>query len=372
MSSENWEIEDRNDGYQSELVGVDLRVPPISPRLLIVDDSDLIIAMLSEALTARSYEFKTAGTLREAVELVTSGHFDIAVLDIKLPDGDAFRLLDEYPHLPEEAVVIIMSGVGELDNAVQALRRGVEDFISKPFTIPTFVERLGVAVARWQSRTRTRFYQAELEDLVKTMGAKLLVSDRMIDSVYDETVRALGAALNLRDPETEEHCRRVSTNSVILARSMGFQQTRLKRLQWGSYLHDIGKIGVPENILSKPATLTKEEMDLIRLHPVLGYRMVSNIEFLRGSTDVILYHHERYDGTGYPHGLRGKQIPIAARIFAVIDTMDAMLYDRPYRQATGYDEVVTELRRESGKQFDLAVVTEFRKIPEHVWKRAIG
>ena len=256
-----------------------------------------------------------------------------------------------------------MSGAGELDIAVQALRRGVQDFLAKPFSVPTFEERLDVAIERWHSRTRTRYYQSQLEDLVEAM------TDKLVDSAYDETVRALGAAINLRDPETEEHCRRVSENSVVLAEHVGYPQAELKHLQWGSYLHDIGKIGVPQSILTKRGPLTQEEMDFIRLHPVLGHRMISNIDFLKGSSDVVLYHHERVDGSGYPHGLYGKQIPLAARVFSIVDTMDAVLYDRPYRSASPYEHLCEELTRESGKQFDPDVLSVFFTIPEETWRQ---
>jgi len=368
---ENWEDVNGAVGTKiAELVGVDVQMPPTSPLILLVDDSDLILEVLSSALTERRYEFKTARSIGEADKILRGNRFDILVLDVKLADGTIFKLLDQHPRLAEEAVIILMSGAEELDNAVQALRRGVQDFISKPFSIPTFDERLEAAIDQWRARTRTRYYQTQLEDLVEAMTEKLLVSGRLIDSAYDETVRALGAAINLRDPETEEHCRRVSQNSVVLAADLGYPRDKLKGLQWGSYLHDIGKIGVPETILTKSGPLTQQEMDFIRLHPVLGYRMIANIEFLKQSTDVVLYHHERFDGGGYPHGLRGKQIPFPARIFSVIDTMDAMLYERPYRKAAPYASLVEELRAESGRQFDPTVVSVFLTIPESVWRQA--
>ncbi len=370
-SIENWENKgDLAPVELAEIVGVDVQMPPTKPLILLVDDNDMLLEMLSSALGQRGYEFSTARSIGEASSLLRDRRFDILILDVKLADGDIFTLLDRQPNLADEAVVILMSGADELDNAVQALRRGMQDFIAKPFSIPTFEERLQVAIERWQARTRARFYQNQLENLVEAMTDKLLVSGKMIDSAYDETVRALGAAINLRDPETEEHCRRVSQNSVVLALELGYPMDKLKQLQWGSYLHDIGKIGVPENILTKEGALTQEEMNLIRLHPVLGHRMISNIEFLRDSTGVVLYHHERFDGGGYPHGLTGKQIPLTARIFSVIDTMDAMLYDRPYRKASPYAALVEELRLEAGKQFDPQVVSVFLKIPETVWRQA--
>lgn len=370
-NTENWGVGGGVDMFDlAGHAGVDVQPPKITPFILVVDDNDLVLDMLSTLLSERQYNFRTARALREAEEILSRDRFNILILDIRLSDGDIFRLLDNHPRLSDEAVVILMSGADELDYAVQALRRGVQDFIVKPFSIPTFDERLRAAIDRWQARFRTQFYQAQLENLVKTINHKLLMSDRLIDTAYDETVRALGAAINLRDPETEEHCHRVSRNSLVLARMIGYPRELMKQLEWGSYLHDIGKIGVPESILTKQGPLTQAEMNMIRLHPVLGNRMLSNIEFLRGSCDVVLYHHERYDGTGYPHGLTGSQIPFSARIFSVIDMMDAILHERPYREASPYGVFLEELERGAGGQFDPEVASVVLEVPASVWRQA--
>jgi len=190
-----------------------------------------------------------------------------------------------------------------------------------------------------------------------------------MEQVYDTTIRALGAAIDLRDPETEDHCARVAEQSVVLGRALGMTERELLNLRRGAYLHDVGKIGVPESILAKRGPLTDEEYEIVRLHPLLGFRLISQIEFLRGSSDVILYHHERYDGRGCPHGLRGKQIPLAARIFSVIDTMDAMLHDRSYRDALSYSELIEELERNAGTQFDPQIVAKFAEVSQEEWQR---
>jgi putative nucleotidyltransferase with HDIG domain len=186
--------------------------------------------------------------------------------------------------------------------------------------------------------------------------------------IYDQTIRALGAALDLRDTETENHCRRVAEYAVYLAQVMGIEdQVTLRNLRWGSYLHDIGKIGIPDAILKKPAPLNNEEREIIRKHPVLGGRMLRDISFLAGAVDVVLYHHERYDGTGYPHGLSGERIPLAARIFSVADAVDAMTSDRPYNRAVKWSAVADELRRNSGSQFDPRVVEAFLSVDVAEW-----
>ena len=154
---------------------------------------------------------------------------------------------------------------------------------------------------------------------------------------------------------------------MSLGRALELSDHELRNLKWSAYLHDIGKIGIPDHILSKPSALTAEEMEMIKDHPMLGYEMISGIEFLKQATEVVLYHHERYDGSGYPFGLKGERIPLAARIFAVVDTMDAMVFDRPYRKALPFSACVEEIKKEAGRQLDPNVVARFLEIPESRW-----
>jgi putative nucleotidyltransferase with HDIG domain len=189
-----------------------------------------------------------------------------------------------------------------------------------------------------------------------------------IERVHDLTVAALGAALDLRDPETEEHCRRVAECSTRLGGVLGLEDAALRSLRRGAYLHDIGKIGVPGRILAKASSLTAEEMRLVKGHPLLGFQMISRIDFLRDAADVVLCHHEKFDGTGYPCGLKGEQIPLAARIFAVADAFDAMTHDRPYRRALPFAAFARELRVQSGRHFDPSIVERFLELPEESWR----
>ena len=343
-------------------------VDEVLPRVLVVDDDEQIRVLLSSFLEREGYDCVATSSIGGAIDILKSTSYGVLLLDFKLGDGTAFRLMDSIPNLSENAVVMLISGARDIRIAVEAMRRGVTDFIEKPFTTDDLKARFRVAVERWRFREQARFYQSQLDGVVSRVSGGPALTGEQASKVYDETVHALGAALNLRDPETEEHCERVSENSIILARTCGFSEEALTSFRWGAYLHDIGKIGIPDRILLKPAALDLEEMKLVQIHPVLGHRMVSNIGFLRNSADTILYHHEWYDGSGYPSRLKGKMIPLAARIFAVIDTMDAMLYDRPYHKAVAYDEAASEIAGESGSHFDPRVVEKFLLIPETVWQ----
>ena len=350
-----------------DIVDMELAIPPLMPRFIVVEDDESIRQILVRIITARYPECAAAGDLASARRLLAEARFDIMMLDLTLPDGSGTVLLEERGLLGSEGVVVVITGQQELQIAIEVIRRGAFDYVIKPFVRTAFEERLEKAVQEWRSRVRGSYYKLHLERLVSAMTEKLLNTNERIEAVYDMTVSALGSALDLRDPETHEHCRRVAENSLRLGAAMGLADHELKNMRWSAYLHDIGKIGIPEHILAKPSSLTPEEWNQIKEHPLLGFRMMSSIEFLKNATEVVLYHHEKFDGSGYPYGLKGEGIPLAARVFAVVDAMDAMLNDRPYRKALPYSALKDELVRESGRHFDPSVVETFLGFPETAW-----
>jgi putative nucleotidyltransferase with HDIG domain len=184
------------------------------------------------------------------------------------------------------------------------------------------------------------------------------------------TVNALAATLGIRDVETQGHSERVARFSSLLGRELGLSRAQMKSLEYGSLLHDIGKIGIPDAILRKPGRLTTQEWIRMREHPLLGLRILSGIGFLESASLIIVQHHERWDGRGYPHGLSGLEIDRNARIFAVADAFDAMISDRVYRAGRPFAEATEELRRRSGQQFDPEVIECFARIPEREWEAA--
>jgi putative nucleotidyltransferase with HDIG domain len=202
-------------------------------------------------------------------------------------------------------------------------------------------------------RARTEMLRHAMEDL---------------EHSYDITLEALGDALDLKDSETEGHSKRVTAYTIALARAMGIPPAEIKVIARGAFLHDIGKMAIPDEILRKPGKLTIEEQDVMREHCTRGYHMLRKIPFLAGAAEIVFCHQEHFDGTGYPSGLRGNEIPIGARIFAVADTLDAITSDRPYRQANSFDAARAEILRCSNTQFDSAVVEVFLKIPNELWQ----
>lgn len=268
--------------------------------MLVLEDETAIRALVTAMLKIRGLECDLAGTVREARDLMARCAYDLILADVYLPDGSGLSLAKESGGDP---LLIVMTGSSDIQTAVQAIRDGAIDFITKPFSVGLFLQRVDLALQEWRSREKLNGYARALETLVRMKGAELSRTTRQVEEVQDATVEALGAALNLKDHETADHCTRVSLNCVTLGRELALSEFELRNLKWGAYLHDVGKIGIPEQILLKKGALLPEEWKIMERHPVMGHAMIRNINFLTFATDVVLSHHERYDGTGYPHGL---------------------------------------------------------------------
>jgi putative nucleotidyltransferase with HDIG domain len=212
-----------------------------------------------------------------------------------------------------------------------------------------------------------RNYQRNLEQLVEQRTGELKKALNELEQSYDATLEALGGALDLKDSETVGHCKRVTAYTMAMAKAMNLPVESLPQIARAAFLHDIGKMAIPDRILQKPGPLNDEERAVMRTHCDIGYKMLLRIPFLTQAAEIVLSHQEFYDGTGYPRKLRGEQIPLGARIFAVADAVDAMLSDRPYRKALGVDHARTEVKRCSGTQFDPKVVEVFLSLPESIW-----
>ncbi len=335
---------------------------------MVVDDEQLVRDLLDVGLTQAGYEVRTTSAAAEALEEMAAGEFAIALIDLNMPGMGGMELLRHIHATQPEMAVVMISGVTDLDTALASIGAGAFGYVSKPFSIKAVVSTVERALDKRRLILENRNYQQNLEQLVKVRTDELERALEKIESTYDATIRALGAALDLRDSETEDHSVRVARYSMVLARILGVSEGRkLKDMEWGAYLHDIGKIGVADSILRKPGPLTPEEREIIQTHPALGHRILKGVPFLHGAAATVLCHHEWFNGAGYPRGLVGAQIPLSARIFAVVDAMDAMTTDRPYRKALPLVEVTIELRKLSNRQFDPVVVDAYLSVPESEW-----
>jgi putative nucleotidyltransferase with HDIG domain len=213
-----------------------------------------------------------------------------------------------------------------------------------------------------------RAYQTNLESLVAARTEQLRKAMTDLERSYDVTLEALGDALDLKDAETEGHSKRVTAYTIAIARALGLPKEDISVIARGAFLHDIGKMAIPDNILRKPGKLTHEETLIMREHCYRGYQMLRKIPFLSEACDIVYSHQERFDGTGYPRGLQADEIPLGARIFSIADTLDAITCDRPYRKAQSLEAARAEIKRCSGTQFDPDIVEVFLRMPDNIWE----
>jgi putative nucleotidyltransferase with HDIG domain len=262
----------------------------------------------------------------------------------------------------------MISGMQTVESAIGALRLGAFDYLMKPFDLRQVEAVVKRALEHYELVVAKQRYENHLEELVEQRTAELDRALNSLEGAYRSTLKALTAALETRDSETHGHSERVVTYSLRLGREYGLTPEEMKALEFGALLHDIGKIGVPDSILRKPAKLTEEEWVRMREHPLHGQQILRGIEFLQGASRVVAQHHEQWNGTGYPLGLRAEEIDICARIFSVADTFDAITSDRVYRRAKPYEAAAKELDDWAGRQFDPKVVEAFHRVPKEDWE----
>ena len=340
---------------------------PAATRVLAVDDEPAACKLLALILAPPAFSCTTAATAEEALVALQRGPFDAVISDLQMPGLSGMELLMEVRHQHPHMAFLVTTGVDDVDVGVKAMRSGADDYLVKPLHESAVVASLENALQKRRLEQEVEHYRLHLEELVAARTDQLQAALQQIEQSYEDTLQALGAAIDLRDNETGGHSQRVCGYSLEIARAMGWQEKRLGTLARGAYLHDIGKLGVPDGILLKPGPLTPEERKLMQRHSQIGYDLVKDIPFLADATDVVLMHHERFDGTGYPQALKGEQIPMSARIFAIADTLDAITSERPYQLASSFESAREVIRRLSGTAFDPQVVNVFLSIREDVW-----
>ncbi len=330
-----------------------------SASILVVDDEAMIRHALSDLLGTHGFSCATACDARAALQVLQARPCDLVLADVNMPGEDGLWLLQKVREGYPDTAVVMLTGVGDVRVAVAALKLGAYDYITKPFKIEDVVGALHSTLDRRRLRLENERYQRSLEEMVESRTSELNLALEDVEVSYNATLEALSAALDARERETQDHSQRVQAYTLGVARAYGIPSSRLGDIGRGALLHDIGKIGVSDNILLKPARLTPEEWVEMRRHPETGYQILRNIPYFEGAARIVRYHHERWDGRGYPYGLRGDEIPIEARLFMIADTVDAMTSDRVYRKALSMDAAIAELERYAGSQFDPRVVACF-------------
>ena len=336
-------------------------------RILIVDDEENVRSLLLRHLEGDGSDCVACPTALDALKKMQHQHFSLVISDVMMPGMSGMDLLRLAKQEDPETAFIMITGLMDLKTAVDSLRTGACDFITKPFELPAIRRAVDRALERRRLLIENRSYREGLERKVRERTFELNEALNDIEESYKITLEAMVTALDAREHETRAHSQRVREYTLTLAQQLGLKHDDLVQAGRGALLHDVGKIGVRDSILLKPGKLDEEEWLEMRKHPQIGYNILQSIEFLSPAAELVLCHQERWDGKGYPNGLAGLQIPLGARIFAVVDTMDAMTSDRPYRKALPLEAALKEIRACSGTQFDPRVAEAFLRIPADHW-----
>ena len=320
--------------------------------VLIVDDEYSGRETLQSVLEGEGYQLELAENGMQAIEKAKSILPDVILLDVMMPGMTGFEVCQRIRNDPQvaEIPIIILTALDDRESMLNALKAGADDFISKPF------DRFELR-ARVLGITRLNRYHKLIQE-----RAKLQEAHAQLLSAYEATIEGWSLAMDLRDRETEGHSQRVTELTMNLAVEFGISPEELPHIHRGALLHDMGKIGIPDSILHKPDKLTEEEWVIMRKHPQFAYEMLYPVEYLRPALEIPYCHHEKWDGTGYPRKLKGEEIPLSARIFAIADVWDALISDRPYRAAWTKENARDYLHDQSGKHFDPQVVELFFKV----------
>jgi len=338
----------------------------LKSRILIVDDEHEITELLSDLLSVE-HDCQKVSSAEDALARMAESDFHLVISDITMPGMSGLEMLPFVKSISPNTVVVMISGMQTVESAIGALRLGAFDYLMKPFDLRQVEAVVKRALEHYELIEAKQRHDDHLEELVEQRTAELDRALNSLEDAYRSTLKALTSALEARDSETHGHSERVVTYSLRLGREYGLASEKMKAWEFGSLLHDIGKVGVPDSILRKPGKLTEEEWVKMREHPVHGQQILRGIEFLEGAARVVAQHHEKWDGSGYPLGLREEDVDVCARIFAVADAFDAITSDRVYRRGKSYREAARELDDWAGRQFDPRVVEAFHRVPPDDW-----
>ncbi|HEV3298393.1 MAG TPA: HD domain-containing phosphohydrolase [Planctomycetaceae bacterium] len=333
----------------------------IQATILVVDDEAPVRNLLATWLAGRKYRCVRADSVAAARRCLETESIDLITADIKMPGGSGIDLLrhvlQSHPDLP----VLMLTGNRDTESAIEALNAGAFGYLLKPARADEFLAQVSNGLELHRLRIERRRYTEGLEQRVREQT-------REIQLAHEETIHRLVHAAACRDLETGAHIVRTGVFSEILARAAGWAAAEVERIRMAAPMHDIGKIGVPDAILRKPAGLTPDEYEVMKQHTVIGAKLLarSNSSILVMAREIALCHHERWDGTGYPAGLGGEAIPEAARILSIVDVYDALTSDRPYRRAMKEEVVLKMMMGEQGRQFDPVLLATFFSVLEQI------
>jgi len=325
--------------------------------VIVVSADAEIRSSLESGLIAERYRVVCAATASEADLAARSASAEIALIDSRI--GPALDHMARLRKINPALGFVMILGDEDSSLAVESARAGAYEFFIRPLDVPKAAFRLGVALEKHSRALEERAYTVALEERLNNRTEEVMHSRDRIKTQFINTIRALEKALQAKNVYTEGHSRRVAEKSVEIAKAMKVPRDQIRHIELGALFHDIGKIGIRDDVLNKPGRLTESEYEHMKLHPIVAEQILSPIEELRPIVDIVKHEHERWDGTGYPMGLKGTQIPLGSRFIAITDAWDSMVFDRIYRKAMPHDVALAEIEKHSGTQFDPACVRIF-------------
>ena len=337
-------------------------------KSLLVVESDSEKRNLLLTYFRKGVECDAVESIDEAIDAAALHEYSAILAPLLPPELTGLELIPKLELLSPNTVPIFTSEVESAGNTVKAYRAGAFDVVQMPMSLQKLETAVQRAFIQYEMRSLRDRYRNQIESEVALRTFELEQNLDEIERSYRMTLNAVVKSLEKRELETEGHGERMITFSLRLAYELGLERAALRDLELGTLLHDVGKINIPDDILRKPVRLSMTEWNMMKQHPVFGHDILAGIPFLEGAARIVAEHHESWDGSGYPHGLRGEEIAIGARILAVIDAFDAMISDRVYRRARSYQAALTEIERFAGSQFDPMVVEAFRNIPASDWE----
>jgi putative two-component system response regulator len=345
---------------------------PQAPRVLVVDDDEGVRDLVARIMGDHGYVVDLADCAAEARSLAAENEFDLAICDVHMPGDSGLRLAGELRGPDHDVAVLMLSGISDPSIAEMAADQGAFGYLTKPFTENQLLINVANVIRRHRHENAVGVELTELERAVAERTAELEASNQALRDSRKQTIRYLARAVELRDRETGGHAGRIGETTALIADEFGLDAEAAELLGEAAIMHDVGKIGTPDSVLRKPGPLEPEERKTMQEHTVLGHELLagSGVELLDLAAEVALTHHERFDGSGYPAGLVGDEIPISGRIVAVADVFDALTSDRVYRPRFAMETALEMMREGAGTQFDAGVVDAFfRRLPEVVTVR---
>ena len=341
-------------------------------RILVVDDEPAIREVIQEYLSLEGYLVQTAGDGLEALNILNTREFDLIITDLSMPNLDVFELMQKALSIQPLTTIIVLSGQGTFENAIEAVHRGAYDFVAKPIhDFKTFKITIDRGLEHKSLLVNKRNYQRNLETMVEAQTRELARANRLLKQYADElesvsisVITTLLTALEEKDRYTAGHSRRVTYYAVGAAKVMGLGAHDLWCLQTAAQLHDMGKLMIDQSYVNKPGPLTSEEWTIMKEHPAMADRFLAPLPFLEEVRPIIRHHHERLDGSGYPDALSGGDVDLPTQILAVADSYDAMTSQRSYRDPIPTQEALSELKRQVGKLWSEPPVKSFLEFLE--------